>query len=168
MPPAGWIRVVSFALFLSLAFTTSSNAQNGGGSKSGTDISVVPSVIRYSGQLLSPAGQPLTGTVSLTFGVYTDPDTKNALWLEVQSVEVDAAGRYVVYLGAMTAGGLPPSIFTAGEARWIGAQALGAQEVRSPLLSVPYAMKAADAETLGGRPASDYLTIYDTKNGGGG
>jgi hypothetical protein len=49
-------------------------------------------------------------------------------------------------------------LFTSGEARWLGVQAEGqGQQPRVLLLSVPYALKAADAETVGGLPASAFV-----------
>ena len=69
----------------------------------------------------------------------------------------DAQGRYSVLLGANTTSGMPEEVFTSGEARWLGIQEQGQNEhSRSLLVSVPYALKAGDAETLGGLPASAY------------
>ena len=48
--------------------------------------------------------------------------------------------------------------FSNGEARWLGVQAESQPEQpRILLVSVPYALKASDAETLGGLPASAFL-----------
>jgi hypothetical protein len=53
---------------------------------------------------------------------------------------------------------LPSTLFAAGEARWLGVQMSGqAEQPRVMLLAVPYAMKAGDAETLGGLPASAFI-----------
>src|SRR4029077_11354811 len=55
--------------------------------------------------------------------------------------------------------GLPLELFTTGEPRWLGLQANLPKEVEQPrvlLVSVPYALKAADAETLSGLPASAF------------
>jgi hypothetical protein len=49
-------------------------------------------------------------------------------------------------------------LFTSGQPRWLGIQVEQKPELpRVLLVSVPYAMKAADADTLGGRPASAYM-----------
>jgi hypothetical protein len=78
--------------------------------------------------------------------------------METQNVTPDKDGRYAVMLGASTSAGLPTDLFASGEARWLGVQAQGQPEQpRVLLLSVPYALKAADAETLGGKPASAFL-----------
>jgi hypothetical protein len=50
-------------------------------------------------------------------------------------------------------------LFTSGEVRWLGIQ-VGTEAEQQPrvlLVSVPYALKAGDAETLGGKPASAYM-----------
>jgi hypothetical protein len=53
---------------------------------------------------------------------------------------------------------LPLDLFTSGEARWLGVRINGGEEQpRVLLLSVPYALKAADAETIGGLPASAFV-----------
>src|SRR5712692_1090739 len=57
----------------------------------------------------------------------------------------------------------------AAESRWLGAQVQLPGEVEQPrvfLVSVPYALKAADAETLGGKPASVFLTAEQVGGGG--
>ena len=81
------------------------------------------------------------------------------LWLETQNVALDAKGRYDVLLGAEHAEGVPMDVFTSGEARWLGVQAQGqpGEQPRVLLVSVPYALKAADASTLGGLPASAFV-----------
>ena len=59
-----------------------------------------------------------------------------------------------------TPDGIPLHVFASAEARWLGLAWIRAGEVegaRTRLTSVPYALKALDAETLGGRPASAYL-----------
>src|SRR5439155_27311667 len=71
----------------------------------------------------------------------------------------DASGRYTVLLGTTLPDGVPTEIFASGEARWLGMAWLrggGRDTGRSRLTFVPYAMRAADADTLGGKPASAY------------
>jgi hypothetical protein len=78
--------------------------------------------------------------------------------METQNVEPDAKGVYTVLLGANTASGLPEEIFRSGEARWLGIQSEREPELpRVLLVSAPYALKAADAETLGRLPASAFI-----------
>src|SRR5262249_42335992 len=48
--------------------------------------------------------------------------------------------------------------FAAGEPRWLGVQIEGEKELpRFMLLSVPYALKAGDADTIAGKPLSDLV-----------
>ena len=78
--------------------------------------------------------------------------------METQNVMADAKGNYTVQLGATKPDGLPLDLFTSGEARWLGVRVNGGEEQpRVLLLSVPYALKAADAETVGGLPASAFI-----------
>jgi hypothetical protein len=61
-------------------------------------------------------------------------------------------------LGSSRSTGLPSDIFVAGEARWLSVQIQGQNEPpRVMLLSVPYALKAGDAQTLNGLPASAFV-----------
>src|SRR6266850_1726453 len=61
-------------------------------------------------------------------------------------------------LGPMTQGGLPSGVFNSGRARWIGvAVDADPDQPRFVLLSVAYALKASDADTVGGRTPSDFV-----------
>jgi hypothetical protein len=63
-----------------------------------------------------------------------------------------------VALGALAPEGLPLALFTSGEARWLGVAVDGGAELpRIALLSVPYALQAADAETVAGKPLSAFV-----------
>jgi hypothetical protein len=118
----------------------------------------VPHLVRFAGLIKDMAGQPLTGTVGVTLALYRDQEGGAPLWLEIQNVTVDNGGRYTVSLGATKTDGLPLELFTSGEARWLGVQPDGqAEQPRVLLLSVPYALKAADAETVGGLPPSAFM-----------
>ena len=119
---------------------------------------VVPSVMKFSGTLSGADGKPLTGTRGVTFLLYKEETGGPPLWIETQNVQADKSGRYSVMLGSATSNGLPAAAFSAGEARWLGVQPSGeAEQPRTLLVSVPYALKALDAETLGGRPASAFM-----------
>ena len=123
-----------------------------------------PRWVQFSGVLQDAAGQPLSGVQGVTFALYQEQQGGAALWLETQNVALDEQGRYAVLLGATTSEGLPLELFTSNEARWLGVQVNLPDEVEQPrslLVSVPYALKAADAETLGGRPASAFVLAAD-------
>jgi hypothetical protein len=116
----------------------------------------VPRMVKYNGAVRDRAGDPIKGVVGITFNVYKEEHGGTPVWHEIQNVELDANGSYSVMLGAALP--LPGEIFTANEARWLGVEPVGqAEQPRVLLLSVPYALKAADSETLAGRPASAYM-----------
>jgi hypothetical protein len=126
-------------------------------STAGAD-SVVPGVVRFAGVLNDGAGQPLSGNVGVTFFLYKEQSGGAPLWMETQNVQADPNGRYSVTLGSTTKHGIPADAFATGEARWIGVQASGkVEQARVQLVSVPYALKAADAQTLGGLSPSAFL-----------
>jgi hypothetical protein len=96
--------------------------------------------------------------VGITFLLYKESQGGVPLWMETQNVQPDKNGHYSVMLGSTSSHGLPANIFAAGEARWLGVQAEGqAEQPRVLLLSVPYALKAADAQTVGGLPPSAFV-----------
>jgi len=118
----------------------------------------VPRLIRFSGIAKDAQGQPLSGPLRITFNLYKDPSGGSPLWSETQDLQADAGGRYTVHLGASTATGLPTEFFISGEARWLGIQVEAQiEQSRVLLLSVPYALKAGDAETIGGLPPSAFV-----------
>jgi hypothetical protein len=118
---------------------------------------VVPPLVNFSGTLTDVNGKPLTGVVGVTFLLYQDAEGGSPLWLETQNVRPDSRGHYTVMLGSTRSEGLPSDIFVAGEAHWLGVQVQGEDEhPRVMLVAVPYALKAGDAQTLGGLPASAF------------
>jgi hypothetical protein len=124
------------------------------GYASAQDNATVPNIVKFSGTVSSaPAG-----TVGVIFALYKDQTGGAPLWQEVQTVTVDASGHYTSLLGSSTTAGIPLDVFSSNEARWLGVQAQGqAEQARVLLVSVPYALKAADAQTLGGLPPSAFL-----------
>ncbi len=117
-------------------------------------------LMKFSGVLPERAGNARTGAVGLTFALYKDQQGGSPLWLEVHNAQLDDQGRYTVLLGSTKSEGLPLELFSSGEARWLGVQLNLPGEEEQPrvlLVSVPYALKAADAETLGGKPPSAFL-----------
>jgi hypothetical protein len=124
---------------------------------------IVP-LIKFNGELKDGRGQPRSGVVGVTFALYAESQGGAPLWLETQNLQVDASGRYSVLLGSTKAGGLPLELFASTEARWLGIQAENEPEQpRILFVSVPYAFKAADAEKLGGRAASEFALAEDLR-----
>jgi trimeric autotransporter adhesin len=119
----------------------------------------VPRLVQFNGTLKDAAERPVTGVASVTFAIYAEQERGAALWSETQNVIADANGHYNVLLGGATASGMPAELFGTGQSRWLGVTIARQSEMPRVLLaSVPYALKAADADTLGGLPASAYVT----------
>ncbi len=114
----------------------------------------VPHLVKFSGTISGAQA----GTAGVIFALYKDQTGGAPLWQEVQNITVDSSGHYNSLLGARSVNGIPVEVFSNGEARWLGVQAEGQPEQpRVLLVSVPYALKASDSETLGGLPASAFL-----------
>jgi hypothetical protein len=126
------------------------------------DHDTVPRLLQFSATLKDSVARPLAGAASVTFALYADEDGGTALWSETQNVLADLNGHYSVLLGAATAAGMPAELFGTGQSRWLGVTVARHEEMPRVLLaSVPYALRAADAETLGGLPASAYVTTEE-------
>jgi hypothetical protein len=146
----------SLTVFL-LMVTTLTGSLIGQQAPTGASSAPVPQLVNYSGKANDEQGRPIAGIAGITFSIYKDQVDDAPLWMETQNVNADAKVNYTVHLGAMSAEGLPLDLFASGEARWLGVRVNGGEEPpRVLLLSVPYALKAADAQTLGGLPASAF------------
>ena len=118
---------------------------------------VVPRLVNFSGKAMN-GEKIITGAAGATFAIYSEQLAGSPLWLETQNIQADAKGNFSVQLGVTRPEGLPLDLFTSGEARWLGVRVNGGEEQpRILLLSVPYALKAADAETIGGLPPSSFV-----------
>jgi len=150
-----WICIT----FLICSFALSLSAQQ----TAVSTVSSVPPIVKFGGVLTDSSGKPLAGTVGVTFSLYKDQQGGSPLWMETQNVQLDRAGHYLAVLGSTTSQGLPADLFLSGEARWVGVRAQGQPEqARVLLLSVPYALKAGDAATVGGLPPSAFVLAVPT------
>ena len=128
------------------------------GSASREAQAAAPRVLKFSGVLLDASGKPLGGEVEATFALYKQEGDEEPLWTETQRVSADERGGYTALLGVTQATGIPAELFRSDEARWLGVQVQGqTQQPRTLLVSVPYALKAVEAEKLAGRSASDFV-----------
>jgi len=120
---------------------------------------VVPPLIQFSNIATDEGGSSLSGEVSITFSLYNNQQGGEPLWVETQNnVQLDSTGHYSVQLGITKSAGVPAALFTTGEARWLGVRINEqAEQPRVLLVSVPYAMKAGDAATIGGLPPSAFM-----------
>jgi hypothetical protein len=150
-------------------------AQTPNTTASATTAAQVPRLVRFTGTVKGAVvdttangivlgrGVAPTNVVAITFSLYAEQSGGVPLWSEVQNVRVDAAGHYTIQLGSTKADGLPVELFSAAQAQWLGVQLQGqAEQPRVMLVSVPYALKAADAETFGGKPPSAYMQTADS------
>ena len=145
--------IISLLLFLSLAQTGSTQ-----------EIPAVPLLIKHSGALKDHLSRPVTEIVGLSFLIYKDREGGSPLWMETQNVRPEADGTYSATLGAVK--DLPLDLFRGGETRWLALQINLPGEEEQPrvqLVSVPFALKAADAETLGGKPFSAFVLAEPTR-----
>jgi hypothetical protein len=143
-----WLQI-SVLFLLTVAASHAQQSQNN---------QVVPTLVNFSGKLTDINGRPLVGTVGVTFYLYKDSQDQTPLWMESQNVQCDNHGVYSVALGSTKSEGLPTDVFVSGEARWLGVKIENQDEQpRILLLSVPYALKAADAQTVGGLPPSAFV-----------
>ncbi len=94
----------------------------------------------------------------ITFALYAEQTGGAPLWQETQNVTADSAGHYTALLGATKSEGLAAELFTSEQAHWVGVQVQGQiEQPRVLLVSAPYALKAGDAETIGGLPPSAFV-----------
>ncbi len=126
---------------------------------SASAASQVPPLIPFASVASDEGGSSLSGVVNITFSLYTAQQGGAPLWTETQhNIPLDATGHYSVELGISKPNGVPTTLFTTGEARWLGVRiAEQAEQPRVLLLSVPYALKAGDAATIGGLPPSAFV-----------
>jgi hypothetical protein len=123
-----------------------------------TTDAIVPPLVNFSGAITDVNGKPITAIVGVTFSLYNEQQDGAPLWLETQNVKPNSTGHYTVMLGSTKSQGIPANIFASGEAHWLGVQVQGqAEQPRVLLVSAPYALKALDAETLGGQPPSAFM-----------
>lgn len=140
-------------------------------------LASVPEVLHYQGHLANAAGEPVDCPeaatcpgfpFSLTFRLYAAPEGGDALWTEAHPSVPISNGIFHLLLGATVP--LAPSLLDSDV--WLGVS-VGAGKEMSPrqrLVSVPYALRAAesdwslacaDASTLEGLPAASFVQSAD-------
>lgn len=139
---------LSLAIFLSLLLSCVSLV---------TSYATVPHLINYQGRLTDSSGVPLNGTYELTFRIYDAESAGNLLWQETHSAVLIQKGIFSIMLGSVTSMDLPFDKAYFLEIK-VG------NEVMSPrqrITSAGYAIKAEEAEKLGGKQPSDYALASD-------
>ena len=154
---AGLLSALASSLIW-IPLTIAASAPAAAQSKEGPAVAaapVVPQQVRYAGKLTARTGE----IVEAGFRIYAAAEGGDPLWTETQRVTVGEDGSYSVLLGGASPAGLPQTVFAGGAARWLGVSVeRSAEQERVLLSSVPYAMKSADAESLAGHAASDFVT----------
>lgn len=125
-----------------------------------TAISSGRRMIRFGGRTLDSVGAPVTGVVGVSFAIYAEQSGGSPLWQETQNVASDDSGRFSTLLGAASPTGIPLEMFSSGESLWLAVLTHSpgvSEQLRVLLVSVPYALRALDSDTLGGKPASAFM-----------
>lgn len=155
---------IFFAAFLVLTALCGRVTAQQNNAPASAALPAVPQVIEFNGQFNGAADSGsaaiASATVSITFTLYENEQGGTALWSETDNVQVDAQGHYTALLGATSPQGLPLNIFTSGQAHWLAVQPQLPgydEQPRVLLVSAPYALKAGDAETVGGLPPSAFM-----------
>ncbi len=111
----------------------------------------VPKTLHYSGKL-DTSNSAFTGTIDITFTLYANANATTGFWSESQAVVVHN-GRFHVQLGSTTPL-LTQQLDVA--ALHLGVKVATDNEMaKVPISSVPYALQAANAATLGGKSADE-------------
>ncbi len=121
---------------------------------------VFPAYLNYQGKLGDPSGNPLTGTYSFEFKLYSQSSGGALLFDDANYTGGNAVsvanGIYSVQIGSLTAGGIPVSAFFSPEV-WLeihvnaGTSLTGAETLspRERLAASPFAFVASNAAQLG-------------------
>jgi hypothetical protein len=129
-------------------------------------MAAVPSQMNYQGRLTDPAGNLLNGPHNLTFTLYDHPTnmTPPLPWTEVHASVPLSNGLFSVQLGGAGAP-LPAAMFTGGT--WylaVNVNGTGDMAPRLPLNTMPYAFRAAAADSAG---TVHYGQVYTVAQSGG-
>ncbi len=139
----------AFSLAFSLLFTKAIEQSS--------SVVNIPQLMNYQGRL-TDNGNPITGSVIITFSIYDVPTGGSPLWTETQNVTV-TNGIFNVLLGS--ANPLTPSVFSSGET-YLGIQIEGNSEVqpRQQFVSAAYAFFANNANTVNGQTPAEILASH--------
>ncbi|HNT24202.1 MAG TPA: hypothetical protein PKM21_07550 [Anaerolineales bacterium] len=133
VPNFGTIVVVAAMLF-----AYSARASSGISPDAPADPDVVAGSIPYQGTLTDKGGNPVNGTVTMTFRLYVSPTGGTALWEETQNIKV-SNGLFNAYLGSLTP--IAATIWEQPDV-YLGVQVTGDSEMlpRELVRDVPSAM----------------------------
>jgi hypothetical protein len=112
-----------------------------------------PSQLVEQGRLFNASGDPVSGTVQMTFTIYDQPAGGTALWSETSNVTLDD-GYFTARLGTLSF--LDPALFASSNVLYLGVTVGSDPEMtpREVLASVPFAMQAGDVKGVEIHPSS--------------
>lgn len=122
--------------------------------------------ISYQGRLADNEGNPVQGSVYMTFRLYDTPVDGTPLWAESHGTVLVEDGLFHVLLGSISP--LPSTVFTDHDTLYLGISVEGGAEMvpREQLASVPYAWVASalarDATAAGSLTVEGSLTVNGT------
>lgn len=119
----------------------------------------IPQTMSYQGVLTEANGNPVNGSVSLTFKLYDAATGGTKLWEETQQVTV-INGLFNVILGSVN-----PLTLPFDKPYWLGICVDGGAELtpRIELTSSPYSMTAQSAQTISGQGRSRAPNHYPNR-----
>ena len=118
----------------------------------------VPNYINFQGTLTDSSGNPITGTETMTFSLYTDTVGVSSMWSETHTSVELVDGLFRVQLGSVTP--LLPSLLDESSL-WLGITVSGNSEM-SPLMqvvSVAYSYRVGTVDGATGGTISGKLNI---------
>jgi|GEM_PF-1150100 len=120
-------------------------------------FAAAPETLTYAGKLAQD-GEAFDGSADVTFELYDAETGGQAVWSEAFDQLDVSDGRFIVELGATN----PIAETLDGNRFWLEVSVNGqALSPRSAVGSVPYAIKAGDAQTVGGMDAAQ---LSDTRD----
>jgi hypothetical protein len=119
----------------------------------------VPGQINFQGLLLDDQGAPVTGNVAMTFTLFDADTAGSSLWTESHPSVGVLDGVYEVALGSVSP--LSASLLAGGSVYLEFVVDGETLTPRQRLLAVPYALRANEAESLGGLSSEIFTQIYD-------
>ena len=120
----------------------------------------IPQMINYQGILFDGDGKTVTGNRSIEFLLYDTETEGSALWSETQNVSV-MEGLFTVLLGSVKP--IPASVFDSTVV-YLTLKVGSDEEMlpRKSLVSVGYAYRALNADSLGGRSSKEFVLSGDS------
>ncbi len=127
----------------------------------------VPGLITYQGRLTDPEGQPITGSVTITFTFWSAQSGGTQLgsgFSDADTVTPDAEGIYSTLIGDDPSPAIPSAIFESNTV-WLNVNVNGENLTpRKRVSSVAYAVQSANADTLDGSHKESFANATHTHN----